>query len=224
MGKILVVEDEQDLAFQVRDWLSREHHLIEVVHNGRDALDRLRVYKYDAIILDWMLPGMAGVDVCKEFRSKQKGKTPILMLTARSGIDDKEEGLDSGADDYLPKPFQLRELSARVRALLRRASGATSNALSVRNIVVDPSARKVTRDGLEVRLEPKEFALLEFLVRNPNTVFSTEALITRVWESESLVSPDAIRTYVKGLRKKLDTEGQPSLIGTVHGVGYRLDE
>lgn len=224
MGKILVVEDEQDLAFQVRDWLSREHHLIEVVHNGQDALDRLRVYKYDAIILDWMLPGMAGVDVCKEFRGKQKGKTPILMLTARAGIDDKEEGLDAGADDYLPKPFQLRELSARVRALLRRASGATSNTMEVRNIIVDPAARKVTRDGQEVRLEPKEFALLEFLVRNPNTVFSTEALITRVWESESLVSPDAIRTYIKGLRKKLDTEGQPSIIGTVHGVGYRLDE
>jgi len=158
----------------------------------------------------------------RKFREKG-GKTPILMLTARSSIDDRAEGLDSGADDYLPKPFHAKELNARLRALIRRASQATTTVLHIGTLVLDPVARKVEKEGVELKLEPKEFNLLEFMMRNANTVFSAEALIDRVWESETLVSTDAIRTYIKGIRKKVDTDGEPSIIATVHGVGYRLD-
>lgn len=222
MSKVLIVEDEADLASQIRQWLTREHYTVEIVENGQSAFDMLRVYQYDVIILDWMLPGLSGVEVLKKFRS-QGGATPVLMLTAKSTVEDKEEGLDAGADDYLAKPFHLKELSARVRALIRRASKTHSTVLSMRGITVDPSARKVTRDGQEVRLEPKEFNLLEFLMRNPNQVFNAEALITRVWESDTLVSNDAIRTYIKGIRRKLDKDGEASIISTVHGLGYRLE-
>ncbi|HEY9786952.1 MAG TPA: response regulator transcription factor [Candidatus Obscuribacterales bacterium] len=219
MSKVLIVEDEADLAGQIRQWLTREHYTVEIADNGQSAMELLRVYQYDVVILDWMLPGMSGIEVCKQFRSRG-GKTPVIMLTAKSSVDEKEEGLDSGADDYLAKPFHLKELAARVRALIRRGSQAKTNVLTHGNIELDPIARKVTRDGKDVHLEPKEFNLLEFFMRNPNQVFSAEALITRVWESDTLVSNDAIRTYIKGLRKKLDDS---SIISTVHGVGYKMD-
>lgn len=222
MSKVLLVEDEPDLAKQIKDWLAREHHLVELVDNGQVAADVLRVTQFDLIILDWQLPGLAGIDICKQYRNRG-GRTPVLMLTARTAVDDREQGLDAGADDYLCKPFALKELSARIRALLRRASGSGGNTLHCRNIVLDPGARKVTRNGAEVHLEPKEFALLEFLMRNPNVVFSSDALLTRVWESDTAASPDAIRTYVRGLRRKLDDGDTGSIITTVHGLGYRLD-
>ena len=222
MSKVLLVEDEADLASQIKLSLTREHYTVEVVDNGEAALDMLRVYQYDVIVLDWGLPGMTGLEVMRKFREKG-GKTPILMLTARSSIDDRAEGLDSGADDYLPKPFHAKELNARLRALIRRASQATTTVLHIGTLVLDPVARKVEKEGVELKLEPKEFNLLEFMMRNANTVFSAEALIDRVWESETLVSTDAIRTYIKGIRKKVDTDGEPSIIATVHGVGYRLD-
>lgn len=224
MSKILLVEDELDLSNQIRDWLIREHYIVEAVENGDTAYHHLRVAKFDVIILDWQLPGMSGLEVCKKYRSTG-GKTPVLMLTARSTVDDKEEGLDAGADDYLCKPFHLKELSARVRALLRRASsGQPASTLHLKDISLDPSARRVCKGEKEVKLEPKEFALLEFLMRNRNIVFSADALLDRVWESDTSVSPDSIRTYIKGLRKKLDTNGEPSIITTVHGLGYRLED
>jgi two-component system, OmpR family, response regulator len=223
MAKILIVEDEPDLAEPIRAFLMHEHHLVEVVQDGAEALERLRFYKFDVIILDWNLPGMEGVDVCKEFRASG-GTTPILMLTARKQTPEKIQALDAGADDYLTKPFEITEISARIRALLRRpAAVATSNILKIRNIQLEPSTFRVTRDGQDVQLLPKEFALLEFLMRHPNQVFSAEALLDRVWASESEASPETIRTYVKRLRQKLDSDGQPSIIGTVHGVGYKLE-
>jgi DNA-binding response OmpR family regulator len=222
MSKILIVEDEEDLAVQVRDWLARDHHTVEMVHNGSQAVDTLAVSKYDLIILDWLLPGLDGVEVCKRYRS-MGGKTPILMLTAKAAIEDKEKGLDSGADDYLSKPFHLKELSARVRALIRRTSSMSGPTLEVAGIVLDPTSRTVTKDGEPVHLERKEFNLLEFLLRNANKTFSAEALLDRVWESGSLASPDAIRTYIKALRKKIDRPGKTSIITTVHGVGYKLE-
>lgn len=224
MSKILLVEDELDLSNQIRDWLAREHYLVETIDNGELAYHQLRVSKYDLLILDWQLPGMTGIEICKQYRHTG-GKSPVLMLTARSAIDDREAGLDAGADDYLCKPFHMKELSARVRALLRRASGASvDNVLHLRDISLDPSARRVSKAGLDVKLEPKEFALLEFLMRNRNVVFSADALLDRVWESDTSISPDSIRTYIKALRKKLDSSGQSSLITTVHGLGYRLEE
>ena len=164
MSKILVVEDEIELAEQVRRALSREQHMVEVVHDGQSALDHLRVSQYDLLVLDWMMPKMSGIEVCKWQRNRGD-KTPILMLTARVEIDDKEKGLDAGADDYLTKPFHLRELLARVRALLRRGVSPT-NELTAGELMLDPTARRVYRKGVEVKLEPKEFNLLEFLMRD----------------------------------------------------------
>jgi two-component system, OmpR family, response regulator len=222
MSKILIVEDEEDLAIQVCDWLTREHHTVEHVSNGKTAVDHLAVSKYDLIILDWLLPGMDGIDICKKYRSTG-GKAPILMLTAKSNIEDKEVGLDSGADDYLSKPFHLKELSARVRALVRRSSAQSTTILEAGDIVLDPSARTVSKGGVAIHLERKEFNLLEFLMRNVNKTFSAEALLDRVWESGSMASSDAIRTYIKSLRKKIDSPDAASMITTVHGVGYKLE-
>jgi len=222
MAKILIVEDEFDLSEPVRAYLEGEHHLVEVVGDGQEAMERLRFYKYDVIILDWMLPHLSGIEVCKSFRASG-GTTPILMLTSKKQTQDKIVGLDAGADDYLTKPFEVQEVSARIRALLRRPQHTNANVLNARNIVLEPGSFKVTRDGQDVALLPKEFALLEFFMRHPGQVFSAEALLDRVWSSESEASPETIRTYIKRLRQKIDTDGQPSLISTVHGVGYKLD-
>ena len=222
MAKVLIVEDEPDLSDPIRAFLTHEHHLVEVVDNGLEALERLRFYKFDVIILDWMLPGLQGVEVCKQYRASG-GSTPILMLTARRQTQEKVLALDAGADDYLTKPFDVYEVSARVRALLRRPAAVSSNLLKVRNIVLETSTFRVTRNDEEVQLLPKECALLEFLMRHPNQVFSAEALLDRVWASDSEASPETIRTYVKRLRQKIDTNGQPSIISTVHGVGYKLE-
>ena len=224
MAKILLIEDEPDISDLVTQWLKNEHHVVEAVHSGEDALDLLRIYTFDLLILDWMLPGLSGIEVCKSFRDKG-GSTPILMLTAKRHVDEKEVGLDAGADDYLTKPFELKELSARIRALLRRPVNFRGTVLKVGPINMDTTTYKVTHDsGDEIQLLPKEFALLEFFMRHPNQVFSAEALLDRVWASESEASPETIRTYIKRLRKKIDEKGKPSMVSTVHGVGYKLVE
>lgn len=222
MSKILVVEDEEDLAGEIQEWLSHDGYLVEVVHTGPDALDYLSVYKYDAVVLDWMLPGMDGLSVCRQHRLSG-GNTPIIMLTAKTALDEKETGLDTGCDDFLTKPFQLKELSARLRALIRRSSQKVTNVLHVRDITLDPVARTVFRGDEELHLEPKEFNLLEFMLRNANRTFSAEALIQRVWESETHTTSDTLRTYIRALRRKIDTPSQASIITTVHGVGYKID-
>lgn len=222
MAKILIVEDEVDLAGPIRDSLERQHHVVEMVHNGQEALQCLKVYKYDLVILDWMLPGMSGKEIVAQFRSTG-GITPVIMLTARSSIEDKEAGFDAGADDYLTKPFHLTELHARVRALLRRPHSMEGKALEVAGLRLDPTARKVTRNDEEIHLLPKEFSLLEFLMRHPNQVFSAESILDRVWESDTMALPDTIRTHIKTLRKKIDVPGKPSIIVTVHGIGYKLE-
>lgn len=222
MAKILIVEDEIDLATPIAQYLGEENHLVEICSNGQDALERLRVYQYDLLILDWMLPGVSGVDICRKFRS-QGGDTPILMLTARSEIEEKETGLDAGADDYLTKPFHLKELAARIRALLRRPGQASNTELVVADLVLDSKLVKVTRAGHEIQLLPKEFSLLEFLMRHPSQVFSADHLIDRVWSSDSLAMPETVRTHIKTLRRKIDLPGHPGLIKTVHGVGYKIE-
>ncbi|HEY9777017.1 MAG TPA: response regulator transcription factor [Planktothrix sp.] len=222
MAKILIVEDDKSLSGTVEKWLTFEHHLVEVVDNGEQALENLKFYKYDMVVLDINLPKVSGMDVCKQFRAGG-GATPILMLTGRDAIDDKEKGLDAGADDYLTKPFHLKELSARVRALLRRPTNITGDVLKSGGLSLETATYKVLRDGEQVQLSQQEFALLEFLMRNANQVFSPEALLDRVWKSSSDVSPAAIRTHVKMLRKKIDKDGEPSFIRNIHGVGYRFD-
>ena len=222
MAKILLVEDEKSLSDVVIDWLNAQQYLVDLVENGAEALSRLKFYQYDMVILDWNLPEMDGISVCKQFR-QSGGRTPILMLTGNREIDDKEAGLDAGADDYLTKPFHMKELSARVRALLRRPAQVTANLLAAGDVTLDPSTHRVTKAGNAVELMPKEFALLEFLLKYPGQVFSAEALIERIWPTDSDASANAIRTYVNRLRNKIDGAGQASLISTIHGVGYRLD-
>lgn len=223
MAKILLVEDDMGLSRMVRDWLTFEHHLVETADNGRDGLDKLQFYQYDLVILDWELPEMTGIQICKEFRSRG-GTTPVLMLTGKGTIGDKESGFEAGADDYLTKPFHMKELSMRLRALLRRSSTALqTDELKFRDLALEPSGHRVTRGGKDLSLLPKEFALLEFLMRHPNQVFSAEALLSRVWASETDTTVDAVSTCIKRLRKKIDVEGQTSIIKTVHGVGYKLE-
>lgn len=220
MSKVLLAEDETDLAKQIAEWLRRENYLVETFADGTATLAALHAYDYDVILLDWMLPGVSGIDLCKSYRAKG-GKNPVILLTARSTELDKEHGLDCGADDYIVKPFGLRELSARIRAVLRRVSPQRGdNILRVSDLELDPVARKASKAGMEIHLEPREFSLLEFFMRHPNQVFDAEALIARVWDSDSMISAESIRTYIKNLRRKTADQ---SLIITIRGTGYRLE-
>ena len=210
MAKILVADDDVDLAEAIQNWLDGEHHAVELVYDGQEALDRMRLYKYDLAILDWLMPGLPGVQVCGKYR-EGGGKMPILILTSRAQVEDKEHGLDSGADDYLTKPFELRELSARVRALLRRPPReVTGNVLKAGHLSLDRQTHEVKRGGEAINLLPKEFALLEFLMRYPNEVFSLETLLNRVWPSDSDSSPDTVRVHLTHLRNKLESKDRPS--------------
>lgn len=222
MAKILVVEDEKALSDVVIDYLNAQNYTVDHAADGIEAMDRLKFYSYDLVVLDWNLPGMEGLEICRKFRFSG-GCTPILMLTGKREIDDKELGLDAGADDYLTKPFHMKELGARIRALLRRPANVVTKELKARDISLDPQTHQVKKNGVEIDILPKEFALLEFLLRHPQQVFSAEALIERVWPSDSDASSGSIRTYVNRLRSKIDTDGNPSLITTVHGIGYRFD-
>lgn len=206
----------------VRDWLENERYTVEEAHTGPEALDFLKLYEYDLVILDWMLPQTSGVEVMKAYRAAG-GRSPILMLTGKRAIMEKEFGLDAGADDYLTKPFDMRELSARIRALLRRSPAVRHTVLRCGNVSLDSANCSVARDGVELKLLPTEYSLLEFLMRNQGCVFSTAALLEHVWKSDSEATDVAVRTYITRLRKKIDTDGAPSLITTVHGLGYKLE-
>ena len=221
MAKILLIEDDAQYAGVVKDWLELEHHTVELADNGKDAIDQLRVYKFDLVIIDWGLPKMSGLDVCAQFRSAG-GATPILMLTGKNAIDEKETGLDAGADDYLTKPANLRELSARVRALVRRSGGISGNVLKIRDIVLNATTHVVERNGKEISLFPREFALLEHLMRHPNQVFSAEDLLDRVWSSDTEASPHTVRSCINRLRSKLDDTDDDSFIRTIYSVGYTV--
>lgn len=222
MAKILVVEDDSEVLTLICESLKAENYVVDSVTTFEQAAQTLRFQDYDLIVLDWNLPDGSGINVLRNYRANA-GKSPVILLTGRAKVDEKEEGLDSGADDYLTKPFSMRELNARVRALLRRPAVYSGKELRARDIVLDPESHRVTRNGKEIKLLPKEFALLEFLLRNPGRVFSPEALLERVWESTSDASTDTVRIHVNRLRTKLDMKGEDSVIGTVHGVGYRLD-
>lgn len=222
MGKILVVDDDHSLVANVTEWLKFEHHSVEAAYKGEEALEKLLVFDYDLVILDWDLPELSGLQICKQFRAKGK-MTPVLMLTGKTSVIDKESGLDAGADDYLTKPFHPKELGARVRALLRRPVVISTALLKKGPIVLDTVKRKVTRNDEDIALQPMEFTLLEFLMRHPDQLFSTDALLRRCWPDDSEISPDAIYTCIRRLRKKLDVDGETSVVRTVHSVGYVLD-
>jgi DNA-binding response OmpR family regulator len=222
MAKLLLIEDDTPLTKLIFDWLNLEHHSLESVTDGKEGLERLKFYQYDLAIIDWQLPGMEGPDIVKQFRHGG-GTIPILMLTGKSTIGEKETGFDSGADDYLTKPFHMKELSARIRALLRRPVALVGNILTNGRLALDPVNHVLRRDGIEIKLLPKEFSLLEFLMRHPNQVFNADALLNRVWSSESDATVDALTSCIKRLRKKIDLEGEASCVRTIHGVGYKME-
>lgn len=223
MAKILVVEDDVDFALTVEHALTTSNHTVEMAHDGESAMEYLRQGQYDVIILDWQLPDIEGIEILSKFRARG-GATPVLMLTGKSQIKDKEAGLDGGADDYLTKPFDARELVARVRALLRRQIVAPSSSLSMHDIVLDSTKHRLTKGGKDVHLQPRDFALLEFLMRHPDEIFSTDALLTRVWHQDSEASSAGLRAAIVRIRKAIDDDGEgtKSLIENVARVGYRM--
>ena len=222
MARILIVEDDLKLSNVIEDWLCEDKHEVDVANNGPKGLELARANKYDVVILDWNLPGMDGIEVCKQYRTTG-GSAAIIMLTGRQELDDKESGLDAGADDYLTKPFHMRELGARVRAMLRRSRSIVESVIQIGNLTLDAGSRELTRNGKAIRLMPKEFALLEFFMRHPGQVFSQDDLLDRIWGNEQDLPPDTLRVHVAKLRNKIDEDGVESIIKTVHRVGYKLE-
>jgi two-component system, OmpR family, response regulator QseB len=221
MAKILIVEDEQELAESVKEWLSEDYHLVETVVDGASALQALKSAEYDVIVLDWMLPGISGIEVCRQYRG-DGGQAAILMLTAKKSLSSKEAALIDGADDYLTKPFQLRELSARIKALSRRSQNRIVEELTAGSLRLQRSTHRVFKGEIELRLGPKEFSLLELFMRFPDRVFNADDLLTQLWGTETEVVAETVRSTIKSLRKKID-DGDTSLIATVHGIGYKLE-
>jgi len=221
--KILVVEDEHTIANSIKKGLEQEKYTVDVVYDGNDGYDFASENNYDLIVLDLMLPGMDGLSICQELRAN-KIHTPILMLTAKSQISDKVTGLDSGADDYLAKPFSFEELLARIRALVRRPHFTESVKLSLNNLTLDPKNFVVKRENISINLSSKEFGLLEYLLRHPHQILTKDQIIDHVWNYESNILPNTVEVYIRNLRKKIDLpfKNFPPLIHTVRGFGYKL--
>lgn len=223
MAKILIVDDDESLLAMATAFFEGEKYVVESATSAEDAEDILAVSQFDALIIDWSMSGKSGLELIQTLRGK-KDKTPIIMLTGHTDIDDKERGLDDGADDYLTKPFNMRELGVRIRALLRRASSDATNILSCGGVTLDTKTRKCTVSGGEVILLPKEYSLLEFLMRHPGESFSNDALIGRVWQSDTEATENAIRTCIMRLRKKLTSAGEPeNRIENINRIGYRIN-
>jgi DNA-binding response OmpR family regulator len=221
MAKILIVEDDDDWSSVLRVYLEEEHHLVDVVSKGLEAVPRLFLHGYDLLILDWMLPDISGVEVCRQFREKA-GTTPVLMLTGRSSVNDKIVGLDAGADDYLIKPTDPMELVARVRALIRRTDSIVGKVLKVQDLELNTATRSLSRNSTTIELRPKEYMLLELLMRYPNKCFTTEGLVQRLWSSDASASVDTVRTHIKMLRRKIGDSDTNPIIRTTRGFGYRI--
>lgn len=219
--RVLVVEDEPAILAFVRQGLAESGYAVDVAGDGRTGLDFALAADYDLLILDVMLPGLSGLALLRELR-RRGHKTPALLLTARGQIDDRVAGLDAGADDYLVKPFAFAELLARLRALLRRPPLATGTVLSAGPVAMDTATRRVTRDGRLVDLSPREFAVLEYLLRHPGQVLTRTQIGEHVWNFDFLNESNVVDVYVGYLRRKLESDGR-TLIHTVRGVGYRLD-
>lgn len=221
MAKILLVEDDKHLVEALNDHLRSEHHTVESVSDGDSALELLELYPYDVIVLDIGIPKTDGFEVCKRFRAAG-GTSKILMLTGKSEIDDKETGFELGADDYLTKPFHVRELLSRIRALLRRTGTLVADEITIGNLSLIPKKFLATKSGNKLQLTPKEFALLEFFMRNENFVFNSDAILDRVWQSDTEASTDIVKSYIHRIRDKIGNDpGTPQIV-TVHGAGYML--
>lgn len=215
--RILVVEDEHLIANSIKKGLEQERFAVDIAFTGDEGFDLASSEEYDAIILDLMLPGMDGITICQELR-KKKIHTPILILTARGQIQDKVQGLDSGADDYLTKPFSFEELLARIRALIRRPKQVLGEIISIDSLSLDPKNYVVLKNGKNIDLSGKEFALLEYLMRNPGKILTKEQIINHVWDYDSDILPNTVEVYIKNLRAKIGDD----LIKTKRGFGYLI--
>ena len=221
--RALVVEDEPKMAALLRRGLVEDGYAADVVGTGEEALRMARAVPYDAIVLDVMLPGLGGFDVCRQLRSSGVW-SPVLLLTARDGVDDRVVGLDAGADDYLTKPFSFAELLARLRALTRRGLSERRTVLEVGSLRLDPATRQVWRKDVELELSAKEFAVLEVFMRRPGEVLSRFQLLEHAWDYEYENRSNIVDSYVRLLRRKIDRPFGVESIQTVRGAGYRLRE
>lgn len=221
--RILIVEDEHKIAYAIKKGLEQENYAVDVCFNGSDGLDMAETEEYDLLILDLMLPEMDGLTITKTLRER-KNHTPILILTAKGELGEKVEGLDSGADDYLTKPFSFEELLARMRALSRRPKSALNTRLIASDLLLDTINFEVKRNGKSIQLSSREFALLEYLMRNAGKIVSKDKIINHVWNYDSDILPNTVEVYIKYLRNKIDKPfpNKKDLIQTVRGFGYKL--
>ena len=219
--RILVVEDEVALAETVRDGLAGQGFAVDLVHNGPDGLWAGTEHDYDVIVLDIMLPGLNGYEVCRQLRARQRW-APVLMLTAKDGEYDQADGLDLGADDYMTKPFSYVVLAARLRALLRRGARPRPAVLAAGDLRLDPAARTVRRGEAALELTAREFALLEYLMRRAGQVVSKAELLEHVWDPDAVADLNVVEVYAGYVRRKIDTPFGRSALQTVRGAGYRL--
>lgn len=221
--KILIVEDEHLIATSLKKGLEQEHYTVDIAFDGIEGYDLAATGDYDIILLDLMLPGLDGLTICKKLR-EENNHTPILMLTAKSQLEDKIKGLNSGADDYLTKPFAFEELLARIRALSRRPQQSTSKVLTVGDLSIDTTNYQIKRGNKEIRLSSKEYSLLECLVRHAGQILNKDQLIQYVWSYESDILPNTVEVYIRNLRQKIDQPFKKKLIQTIRGFGYKISE
>lgn len=222
MTKILLVEDDDNLRVTVDEWLTFEEFTVESAANGLDGYELFLKSPFDLIILDCEMPGLDGIDLCQRIRAR-KAEVPVIFLTGKSDLADKELGFGAGANDYLTKPFHMKELSLRVKALLRKPAVVEPSVLKVGRLVLNPATHQATCDGAALHLTKIEFGLLEELMRNPGKLYTSASLLEKFWVNAAERSPESLRTCLKKLREKIDVEGQPSLIKNIHGVGYKLE-
>lgn len=222
--RILVVEDEHKIANSIKKGLEQESIAADVAFDGESGFDLAAAEDYDVIIMDLMLPGMDGMEVCRKLRKEENVHTPILMLTAKGQLDDKVNGLNAGADDYLVKPFAFAELLARIKALSRRPKQALDTKLKVKDLSLDTLSYEVKRGGKEVKLSKKEFALLEYLMRHQGKIVTKGQIINNVWDYDADVLPNTVEVYIGYLRNKIDKpfKKNSELIHTIRGFGYKV--
>lgn len=219
--KILLVEDEHRIAQSIKKGLEQERMAVDVAYDGIEGYDLAIDEEYDLIILDLMLPGMNGLEICTKLRENKK-ESPILILTAKGGVEDKVEGLNRGADDYLTKPFAFEELLARIRALVRRPKNINEEILKVDDLTMNTDNFEVNRDKKKINLSSKEYSLLEFLMRHPRQILSKEQIMNHVWSYETDILPNTVEVYIRNLRNKIDKGFDYPLIQTVRGFGYKI--
>jgi two-component system copper resistance phosphate regulon response regulator CusR len=221
--RILIAEDDKKVAGFLKKGLQEEHYAVDVCLDGEEALFQAQVNDYDLIILDVMLPKKSGLEVCRSIRENSV-LTPILILTAKDQLEDKILGLNEGADDYLTKPFAFDELLARIRALLRRTQDYKTKILTVGELQLDPVSRKISRAGKNISLTGKEYALLEYLMRNKGRIITQTMIIEHVWDMNYEGLSNVVNVYINHLRDKIDRGGEQKYIHTIRGVGYKIDD